>query len=47
MPTDKTGRVLLFVKAVLVEIYLKFDYQYWLVSTSVDSQSNVENVNFR
>ena len=36
-----------FVKAVLVEIYLKIDYQYWLVSTSVDSQSNDENVNFR
>ena len=33
-----------FVKAVLVRIYLKVDYQYWLVSTSVDSQNNVENV---
>ena len=38
---------LAFVKAVLVEIYLKFDYQYWLVLTFVDSQSIVENVNFR
>ena len=37
---------LAFVKAVLVEIYLKIDYQYLLVSTSVDSQSNVENVIF-
>ena len=38
---------LAFVKAVLLNIYLKIDYQYWLVLTSVDSQSNVENVNFR
>ena len=36
-----------FVKAVLVRNYLKIDYQYWLVSTFVDSQSNAENVNFR
>ena len=29
-----------------MDIYLNFDYQYWLVSTSVDSQSSVEIVNF-
>ena len=38
---------LAFVKSVLVDIYMKIDYQFWLVSTSVDSQRNVENVNFR
>ena len=38
---------LAFVKAVLMDIYMKIDYKYWLVSTSVESQSNVENVNFR
>ena len=46
MPTDNRPN-LAFVKAVLVNIYMKIDYQYWLVSTSVDFHSNDENVNFR
>ena len=35
---------LAFVKAVLVDVYMKIDYQHWLVLTFVDSQSYVENV---
>ena len=46
MPTDNRQN-LTFVKAALVDIYTKIDYQYWLVSTSVDFHSYDENVNFR